>query len=297
MTDDTSNTSPVASLVAFLQQRGSAGTRPRILLAAFEGWNDAGEVATDSLEEIGRQFNGYQVAVLNEDEYYDYQVNRPVVTRDADGHGSISWPQTRLLQCDTGDTSAEIFLMLGVEPNFRWKGFTAELLTAAAEHHIDAIVMVGALLSDTPHSRPLTPSISSTDPQLREALDAVQPTYEGPTGVVGVVADTAAKVGTLSMSVWVTVPHYVAQSPSPKAQLALLRQLEQLLEVRMNLQELADDAAAWERGVNELAEEDPEISDYIRRLEEAKDTEELPEASGESIAREFERYLKRRDDR
>lgn len=296
MTDDDQTTaSENTSLVELLTSDPEVTHRPRILLVAFEGWNDAGEAATDAVEEIGRQFDAQQVSVLNADEYYDYQVNRPVVTRLADGRSDIAWPQTRLLHCQSPETKADLFLMLGVEPNFRWKSFTAELLTTAAEHQIDAIVLVGALLSDTPHSRPLSPTLTAGDEELRSAVGARAPSYEGPTGIVGVISATAEKVGTTTVSAWVPVPHYVSQSPSPKAQLALLQELEQLLEIRLNFQELADDAAAWERGVNELAEEDPEIGDYIRRLEQARDTEELPEASGESIAREFERYLKRRD--
>lgn len=296
MTDDNRpSAAEHRSLVDHLLADPEVTHRPRILLVAFEGWNDAGEAATDAVEEVGRQLDAQQVSVLNADEYYDYQVNRPVVTRLADGRSDIAWPQTRLLQCQSPDTPADLFLMLGVEPNFRWKSFTAELLTTAAEHRIDAIVLVGALLSDTPHSRPLSPTLTSGDDSVRTAVGARAPSYEGPTGIVGVISATAEKVGTTTVAMWAPVPHYVAQSPSPKAQLALLKELEQLVDVRLNLQERADDAAAWERGVNELADEDPEIADYIRRLEQARDTEELPEASGESIAREFERYLKRRD--
>ena len=145
-----------------------------------------------------------------------------------------------------------------------------------------------------PHTRPLPASPATADPELREMLGARRPTYEGPTGIVGVVTDTAARSGLPTVSVWATVPHYVSQAPSPKAELALLRRIEDLLQIPLDLTALAEDAEAWERGVNELAGEDPDVAAYVKQLERARDTEELPEATGEAIAQEFERYLRRR---
>jgi predicted ATP-grasp superfamily ATP-dependent carboligase len=182
----------------------------------------------------------------------------------------------------------------GAEPSYRWQAFTAELLTHAAEQNVDAVIMLGALLADVPHTRPLPAAPSSADPELRDLLGAKRPTYEGPTGIVGVITDTAARAGLPTVSVWATVPHYVSQAPSPKAELSLLRRMEDLLQITLDLKSLVDDAQAWERGVNELASEDPDVAAYVEQLERARDTEELPEASGEAIAREFERYLRRR---
>jgi predicted ATP-grasp superfamily ATP-dependent carboligase len=178
----------------------------------------------------------------------------------------------------------------------RWRSYVQEVLGYAAELDVQLLVTVGALLADVPHTRPIPVTATSEDPELMRRL-AVEPSgYEGPTGIVGVLQDAAAHAGTAGLSLWAAVPHYVGQAPSPKATLALLRRVEELLDVTVPLGDLPEDARAWERGVNELAEEDSEIADYVKQLEDAKDTAELPEASGEAIAREFERYLRRRDD-
>ena len=154
----------------------------------------------------------------------------------------------------------------------------------------------GALLADTPHTRPIPVTGTATEPELVDRLKLEQSTYEGPTGIVGVFQDACVRLDIPAVSYWAAVPHYVAQPPCPKATLALLGQLEDLLEVSIPLGDLPEDARAWERGVDELAEEDEDVADYVRALEETRDTTDLPEASGEAIAREFERYLKRRDD-
>jgi len=279
---------------------GRTARPARILVAAFEGWSDAGDAATDTVEEIARQCNADLLTELNQDEYYDYQVTRPVVTRNPDGSGHVDWPRTRVFHALAGQThpdQPELYLVLGTEPSLRWRYFVKEILDAAEQWDIDAIVVTGALLADVPHSRPLTPTKSSASQTLRDAMEGyIKPTYEGPTGITGVLTDEAANRGWPTIAMWVTVPHYVAQSPSPKAQLALTKELEDLLDLRLQLQSLSDDAAAWERGVDELAAEDPDVAAYIQQLEEARDTEQLPEASGEQIAKEFERYLKRRDE-
>lgn len=279
---------------------GRASRPARILVAAFEGWSDAGDVATDAVEEIARQTNADLLTEMHQDEYYDYQVTRPVVTRDADGSGSIDWPRTRVFHALAGQThpdQPELYMVLGTEPSLRWRTFVQEILDAAEQWDIDAVVVIGALLADVPHSRPLTPTKSSASQSLRDALEGYRkPTYEGPTGITGVLTDESANRGWPTIATWVTVPHYVAQSPSPKAQLAMVKELEELLALRLHLKVLSDDAAAWERGVNELASEDPNVAAYIEQLEQARDTEELPEASGDQIAKEFERYLKRREE-
>jgi predicted ATP-grasp superfamily ATP-dependent carboligase len=269
------------------------GRRPVVMIAAFEGWNDAGEAATGAVDLLRRHWRAAAAGSLTDGDYYDYQFTRPTVVRDADGLGTLSWPQTRMYRA-TDIEGLDVILVSGAEPSYRWKAFTAELLTHAAEQNVDAVIMLGALLADVPHTRPLPAAPSSADPELRELLGAKRPTYEGPTGIVGVITDTAARAGLPTVSVWATVPHYVSQAPSPKAQLSLLRRMEDLLQVTLDLKPLVEDAQAWERGVNELAGEDPDVAAYVEQLERARDTEELPEASGEAIAREFERYLRRR---
>lgn len=279
---------------------GRTSRAARVMVAAFEGWSDAGDAATDAIEEVARQTNAELMTELNQDDFYDYQVTRPVVTRNADGTGQIAWPKTRVFHSLAGQShpdQPELYMVLGVEPSLRWRYFVKEILDYAEQWDIDAIVVSGALLADVPHSRPLTPSKSSASQELRDALEGyAKPTYEGPTGITGILTDAAVSRGWPTVSTWVTVPHYVAQSPSPKAQLALVKEFEDLLRLRLDLKTLSDDAAAWERGVDELAGEDPDVAAYIQQLEEARDTEQLPEASGDQIAKDFQRYLKRRDE-
>ncbi|MGM7667319.1 PAC2 family protein [Microbacterium sp. A93] len=270
-----------------------SGRRPVVMIAAFEGWNDAGDAATSAVDALRHQWRASAAGSLTDGDYYDYQFTRPTVVRDADGLGTLSWPRTRMYRASDLH-GVDVVLVSGAEPSYRWQAFTAELLTHAAEQNVDAVIMLGALLADVPHTRPLPATPASADPELRELLGAARPTYEGPTGIVGVVTDTAARSGLPTVSVWATVPHYVSQAPSPKAELALLRRVEDLLQIPLDLTELAEDAAAWERGVNELAGEDPDVAAYVEQLERARDTEELPEATGEAIAEEFERYLRRR---
>ncbi|MBT2522052.1 PAC2 family protein [Arthrobacter sp. ISL-28] len=270
------------------------GQRITVMLAAFEGWNDAGEAASDALRYLNKLWGGKKVASIDADEYYDFQFTRPIVRRTASGERKIKWPSTRIYKASAPRTNVDVIFVQGTEPSYKWRAYTAELLVHAEALHVDYVVLVGALLADVPHSRPIPVSTSTDDAALRERLNLEASQYEGPVGIVGVLSEVALLAGIPTVSLWAAVPHYVAQAPSPKAQLALLHRIEELLQVPLDTHELAEEADAWERGVNELATEDPEIAAYVRQLEEAKDTADLPEASGESIAREFERYLKRR---
>jgi proteasome assembly chaperone (PAC2) family protein len=264
------------------------------MLAAFEGWNDAGEAASDALRYLNKTWGGKKVASIDADEYYDFQFTRPTVRRTASGERKIKWPSTRLYKASAPGSNVDVIFIQGTEPSYKWRAYTAELLVHAEALHVDYVILVGALLADVPHSRPIPVSTSTDDSALRERLNLEASQYEGPVGIVGVLSEVSLLAGIPTVSLWAAVPHYVAQAPSPKAQLALLHRIEELLQVPLDTHELAEEAEAWERGVNELATEDPEIAAYVRQLEEAKDTADLPEASGESIAREFERYLKRR---
>lgn len=270
------------------------GQRVTVMLAAFEGWNDAGEAASDALRYLNKLWGGKKVGSIDADEYYDFQFTRPTIRRTASGERKIKWPATRIFKASVPDSNVDVIFVQGTEPSYKWRAYTAELLVHAEALKVDYVILVGALLADVPHSRPIPVSASTDDAALRERMDLEASQYEGPVGIVGVLAEVALLAGLPTISLWAAVPHYVAQAPSPKAQLALLHRIEELLQVPLDTQELVEDSDAWERGVDELATEDPEIAAYVRQLEEAKDTADLPEASGESIAREFERYLKRR---
>lgn len=290
MSYDEGATSPVPRLVDPVPDGG----RVTVMLAAFEGWNDAGEASSDALKYLHRLWGARKVATIDPDEYYDFQFTRPTVKQSSTGNRKIKWPSTRIAKASIPNTQLDVVFVHGIEPSYKWRAYTAELLAHAAELNVNYVVLVGSLLADVPHSRPIPVTATSDDDALRQRLNLEASQYEGPIGIVGVLAELAMLAGLPTVSLWAAVPHYVAQSPSPKAQMALLNRIEELLQAPLETHELTEEALAWERGVDELATEDPEIAAYVHQLEEAKDTADLPEASGESIAREFERYLKRR---
>jgi proteasome assembly chaperone (PAC2) family protein len=267
-----------------------------VLVAAFEGWNDAGEAATGVVEHLEESWQAVPLGKIDPEEYYDFQVNRPHVSVDETGVRSLDWPTTRVSLARPAGVGRDVVLVRGIEPNMRWRGFCVELLAAVRDLGVERIVTLGALLADVPHTRPVPVTVSTSDEKLAKSLGLEPSRYQGPTGIVGVLQDAARRDGLVATTLWAAVPHYVAQSPCPKATLVLLRRIEDLLNLPVPLGDLPDEARAWQHGVEELATEDPEIADYVRRLEQARDTTDLPEASGEHIAREFERYLRRRDE-
>jgi DNA-binding GntR family transcriptional regulator len=209
----------------------------------------------------------------------DYQVNRPNVMQGDDGRRLVTWPTTRVSYARLAGVGRDVVLIRGIEPNMRWKQFTHEILGVCHELGVELVVTLGALLADSPHTRPVPVTGTSSDEGLTRSLHLEPSRYEGPTGIVGVVQDACTRAGVPALSIWAAVPHYVAQPPCPKATLALLRHIEDLLDMPIPLGDLPEDARAWERGVDELAEEDPEVADYVRSLEEAKDLTDAPEAS------------------
>jgi proteasome assembly chaperone (PAC2) family protein len=266
-----------------------------VMVAAFEGWNDAGDAASTAVGHLDREWKGEVFAALDAEDYYDFQVNRPQVSLEG-GVRKITWPTTRLSVARIGgDQPRDLVLVRGIEPSMRWRSFCNELLGFAHELGVEMVVILGALLGDTPHTRPVPVTGVTSDPELARTMDLEETRYEGPTGIVGILQEACTHAGVPAVSLWAAVPHYVSQPPNPKATLALLNRLEDLLGIRIPLGELPEDARAWQLGVDQLAAEDSEVSEYVQTLEEARDTADLPEASGEAIAREFERYLRRRD--
>ncbi|MFI8917019.1 PAC2 family protein [Streptomyces sp. NPDC053513] len=266
-----------------------------VMVAAFEGWNDAGDAASTAVAHLDREWKGEVFAALDAEDYYDFQVNRPTVFLD-NGVRKITWPTTRLSVVRVGgDKPRDLVLVRGIEPSMRWRSFCNELLAFAHELGVEMVVILGALLGDTPHTRPVPVSGVTSDPDLARTMDLEETRYEGPTGIVGILQEACTHAGVPAVSLWAAVPHYVSQPPNPKATLALLNRLEDLIGLRIPLGELPEDARAWQLGVDQLAAEDSEVAEYVQTLEEARDTAELPEASGEAIAREFERYLRRRE--
>jgi len=265
-----------------------------ILVAAFEGWNDAGESASGAIGHLGEAWGAKPVAALSPDDYYDFQVTRPVIDITDGVSREVTWPTTRLSVVRPDGSARDIVLVHGIEPNMRWRSFCEDLLGVVRELGIEQVLLLGALLADAPHTRPVPVTAAYSDPDMARTVSLESANYEGPTGIVGVLHDAFAKAGLSTVSLWAAVPHYVAQPPCPKGTLALLRGVEDVLDLTLPLGELPEQARAWENGVDELASQDTEVAEYVRSLEEQKDAAELPEATGEAIAREFERYLRRR---
>jgi proteasome assembly chaperone (PAC2) family protein len=267
-----------------------------VIIAAFEGWNDAGEAASGVISHLSLAWQATPAGAIDPEDYYDFQVTRPV-TEVAEGRTErLVWPTTRLLVAGQETATRDVLLVQGIEPNMRWRAFCAELVTAFTEVGAELVLLLGALLADSPHTRPVPVTAAASDPALAADLRAEPVDYKGPTGILGVLQHACADAGVPAVSLWASVPHYVAQPPCPKATLALLRGVEDVLDMSLPLADLPAEARAWERGVDELAEQDSEVAEYVRTLEEAKDATDLPEASGDAIAREFERYLRRRRD-
>jgi proteasome assembly chaperone (PAC2) family protein len=278
------------------EPRDLPALRRPVMIAAFEGWNDAGDAATSCVEHLERVWEAREVASVDPDDYYDFQVNRPTVSFIDGRTRSITWPTTRFSVCSPPGADRDVVLLRGLEPNMRWRGFCAELLEIGAALGVELVVTLGALLADSPHTRPVPVSGTANDPETIESLGLERSRYEGPTGIVGVFQDAVTTAGLPAVSFWAAVPHYVAQPPCPKASVALLRRVEDLLDMPIPLGDLPEQAREWERHVDELAAEDSDVAEYIASLEQREPEVDLPEASGEAIANEFERYLRRRGD-
>ena len=269
-----------------------------IVVAAFEGWNDAGDAATGAVEHLELVWDAQPLTEIDPDDYYDFQVNRPTVSLVDGVTRRVTWPTTRLSYCRPPGADFDLVLIRGIEPNMRWRGFCTELLALMQDLDVATVVTLGALLSDTPHTRPTQVSGTSYDSESAARYGLEGSRYEGSTGIVGVLQDACVAAGIPAVSFWAGVPHYVSQPPNPKATLALLHAVEEVLDLPVPLAELPQQSDEWQKLVDEMAAEDEEVTEYIRNLEERDDEideSELRAASGDMIAREFERYLRRRD--
>jgi hypothetical protein len=282
----------------------------RLLVVAFEGWNDAGEAASGAVRALKELLDLYPIAEVDPEDYFDYQFNRPTIANDDDGNRELIWPGVTIYGPTTpnleapeaatrnlgdGINRSNVYLLLGTEPSRGWKTFTREILDVIEDNDIRSVVFLGAMLADVPHSRPISVFTSSENAGVRSALAIERSSYEGPVGILSVLSAAAEKSGVATMSIWASVPHYVHNAPSPKATLALLDKLEEIIDVVIPRGDLIEEAAAWESGIDALAGDDDDMASYIEQLEQARDTVDSPEASGEAIAQEFERYLRRGD--
>jgi hypothetical protein len=265
-----------------------------VVVVAFEGWNDAGDAATGAVEHLELIWDAQPLAALDPEDYYDFQVNRPTVSLVDGVSRSIEWPTTRISYARPPGSARDVVLIRGIEPNMRWRGFCEELIGLLHELDAQTVVSLGALLADTPHTRPTPVTGSAYDDDSAQAYGLETSRYQGPTGILGVFQDACVQAGLPAISFWAAVPHYVSQPPSPRATLALLRRVEEVLELTVPLGVLPQQAEDWVKTVDEMANEDDEVVEYVRSLEERATEVDLSEADGDQIAREFERYLKRR---
>jgi hypothetical protein len=274
----------------------SGPPRESIMVAAFEGWNDAGSAASHAIDHLADVWKAQEYGALDPEDYHDFQVSRPTVSRLAGGEKVISWPGTLVSTCASVSTpERRVSLVRGIEPSMRWRQFCGELLDYAEDLEVTTLVTCGALLVEVPHTRPFPSFVSSESEAARALWGLERSDYEGPTGILGVLGHEAELRGITVLSMWVGVPHYVAHPPNPKATLVLLGQIEKLVGAPIDLGDLPDEVAAWTRGADELAQDDDEIGEHVRQLESVMDEASLPEASGEAIAAEFEQFLRRRD--
>jgi proteasome assembly chaperone (PAC2) family protein len=274
--------------------------RSPVMVIAFSGWNDAGEAATGAAAHLLGSWADSQsdvvpelIADVDAEEFYDFQVNRPTVVVDESSIRSLTWPGTQVFGLRTPELGHDFVVISGVEPSMKWKTFTANILDLADDLEVDMVITLGSMLADTPHTRPITVSGSGAHPEIAQRLGVEISRYEGPTGILGVIQDACVRRGIDAISLWAAIPHYASASPSPKATLALINALEDFLEISLPQGDLHSESNQWEVDVSEMAKEDSDVAEYVKALEESKDAAELPEVSGESIARELERFLRR----
>lgn len=269
----------------------------RIIVAAFDGWNDAGEAASAAASMLRADVEYEVVHTVDPELYFDYQYTRPQVGVDAEGSRTLTWPEARLLRPVVRSDDAEIWLLVGVEPARAWQAFAAEFIDVALREDVSGFVALGSMMSDVPHTRPISVFAGSDNDAVRQSLGLERSLYEGPVGILSAIGYAAEQVGIPTASLWASVPHYVAgHTPSPKATLALLDKLETITGIAVPRGDLDAEARQWEASIDAAAADDEEMSDYIRQLEQTRDTWDSPEASGDAIAQEFERYLRRGGD-
>src|ERR1700729_2676673 len=273
------------------------GLRAPALICAFKGWNDAADAASSAITFVAGALGGRRFATIDPEGVYDFQSTRPQV-KLADGHArKIEWPEVELYEARVPRATRDLVLMVGHEPSLKWRTFSKVIVELAEALGTQLVVTLGALLADVPHTRPISVNGMATDTDLVQRLGLAPSSYEGPTGIVGILHAACQQAGLPSASLWAAVPHYIAATPNPKAALALVRKLEGLVGVAVDGSELESAAADYERQVNVAVQSDPDVQAFVERLEQAAsessdDPTSLP--SGETIARDLQRFLRQR---
>jgi proteasome assembly chaperone (PAC2) family protein len=268
--------------------------RNPVAIAAFEGWNDAADASTAAVEHLEQVWTARPATQLDPEEFYDFQVNRPIVSMAEGQTLNVEWPTTRFSVASPPGTDRDVLLIRGIEPSMRWRTFCGEVLELCHSLEVHRIVLLGALLADVPYTRPLPISGSASSRDAAERFSLTPTRYDGPTGIVGVLQEAATRAQLDAVSFWVHVPHYANNPPCPKATLALLHRVEDVLDLPVPMMDLAEESAEWEERLRTAAEQDAELAEYVRELEERVGDEGLTPLSGDEIAQEFEKYLRRR---
>ncbi|HWF55158.1 MAG TPA: PAC2 family protein [Solirubrobacteraceae bacterium] len=272
------------------------GLRAPAMVCAFKGWNDAADAASSAITFVGTALGAQRFATIDPEEFYDFQATRPKIQMVGGQTRQIQWPEVEIYEVRIPRAPRDLILLSGTEPSFRWRTFSRLIAELAEAIGVQLVVTLGALLADVPHTRPVSVTGLASDPALVARLSLSQSSYEGPTGIVGVLHGACQDAGLPSASLWAAVPHYIAAAPNPKAALALVRKLEGLVGVAVDATDLESAAADYERQVNVAVQSDPEVQAFVERLEQAAGDEDQagPLPSGDSIARDLQRFLRQR---
>jgi proteasome assembly chaperone (PAC2) family protein len=268
-----------------------------VLIAAFRGWNDGGQGASLAAGYLAKLWRGARFAEIDPENFYDFQATRPNVALEEGLTRRIDWPENAFYHARVPGIARDAVVLLGVEPNLRWRTFSGLVTGLAGELGVELVITLGALLADVPHTRPSPVTGSASDAKLIEELGLQGSRYEGPTGIVGVVHDFCRRDGIPSASLWAAVPHYASLAPSPRAALALCQRLGGLIGTDVDTGELSEAVERYSEQVSAAVAADPDTAAYVEQLEERADTltaeADLP--SGESLAAELTRYLRERE--
>jgi predicted ATP-grasp superfamily ATP-dependent carboligase len=276
--------------VDFVELEGNPKLRHPRVVAAFRGWNDAGGAASLAAGYLRSVTDAERFAVIDSEPFVDYQQTRPTVSMVDGDVRHVEWPVTEVFASPDHD----LMIVLGTEPNMRWRAFSDSIVDLAQRYRSRLVITMGALLADTPHTRPVPVSASASDPELMSRHGLVRSTYEGPTGIVGVLHDSCSRAGLVSASLWAATPHYISAAPNPQAALALLERLADIAGTPAGSTELERAASEYQLRVASAIADDPDVAGYVEQLEQAADRDDPP--TGEELAADFERYLREQSD-
>jgi len=273
--------------------------RQPVLVAAFRGWNDAGDAASFAAAHLGRVWSASELASIDPEDFYDFQAVRPQVELIEGVTRKITWPSNEFMAAKLDGVEHDVIVLVGTEPSTKWRTFANLIVETARAHDVRLVITLGALLADVPHSRDVPITGTAVDPELIERLDLQRSRYEGPTGIVGVLHEAFSQAGIDSASLWAAVPHYLAVTPNPKAALALVERATQLVGVAAEMDDLQRATSVYEERVTEMVSSDEDVQAYVRMLEDRTDERENLEEmdptqmpSGDDIAAELERFLR-----